>query len=69
GAFLERFTQAEQVAIQTVAASNASIALGLTMGLAAGQIDLTSATTQAWVNGLATAGLITAARATAILTP
>ena len=69
GAFLARFTAAEQTAIQTAAFSNAAVALGLTMGLAAGEIDLLSATTQAWVNGLVAGGLLTSARATAILTP
>lgn len=69
GAFLARFTSAEQEAVQTAAASSPAIALGLTMGLAAGQIDLTSATVKAWMAGLVNARVITAARSTAILTP
>src|SRR4051794_6975023 len=52
GAFLQRFPMAEQVAIQTAAAASPAIALGLTMGLASGSIDLTSATTISWMQGL-----------------
>lgn len=69
GAFLARFTATEQSAIQAAALTNASVALGLTMGLATGYVDLTSQTCIQWVQGLVTAGVLTQARATAILTP
>lgn len=69
GAFLARFTPAEQEAVQTAAAGAPTIALGLTMGLATGSIDLTSGTLKTWMAGLVTAGAITAARSTTIMTP
>lgn len=68
-AFLARFLPAEEVAIQTAAATNPQIALGLTMGIAKGQIDLVSPTVTTWMNALVTANCITSARMTAILTP
>jgi hypothetical protein len=69
GAFLTRFTQSEQLAVQTAAGANAQIGLGLTMGLARGVIDLTDATVSAWMTALVVAGCITNIRRTAILTP
>lgn len=69
GAFLARFTSSEQEAVQTAAARTPAIALGLTMGLATGQIDLTGVTLKTWMAGLVTAGAITSARSTEILTP
>lgn len=68
-AFMGRFTQAEQLAIQAATVANPSIGLGLTMGLASGSITLTDAITRAWMSGLVSAGLITQARMTTILTP
>jgi hypothetical protein len=67
GAFLTRFTAAEQGAIQQAALSSAPIALGLTIGLAYGTIDLTGATLSNWMQGLVTANVITPARALEIL--
>lgn len=67
-AFLQRFTSAEQSAIQQAANTTPSIALGLTMGLAAGNIDLTSSTTTTWMSALVAANVLTSARMTAILT-
>jgi hypothetical protein len=69
GAFLNRFTSAEQSAVQTAANSTPSIALGLTMGLAAGTINLQSTVTSTWMQSLVTANALTSARMTAILTP
>ena len=69
-AFLDRFTAAEQAAVQQAAAAAPStIGVGLTTGLAAGTIDLTSPVLIAWMNALVTAGAITSARETTILTP
>lgn len=65
--FLARFTSAEQAAIQAAAATNASIALGLTMGLAAGVVYVSSPTVQAWMQGLVAAGVLTAARSAQVL--
>jgi hypothetical protein len=66
---LGRFTPAEQLAIQTAADGTPSIALGLTMGLASGSINLTDATVTNWMSSLVAAGAITSTRMTAILTP
>lgn len=69
-AFLDRFTPAEQAAVQqAAAAAPATLGVGLTTGLAAGTINLTSVAMKAWMDGLVAAGAITAARETAILTP
>src|SRR5579859_3039696 len=63
GDFLARFTAAEEQAIQGAAATNVGIALGLTMGLAKGQIALVGdPTVTAWMNALVTANCITSAR-------
>jgi hypothetical protein len=69
GAFLSRFTMLEQAAIQAACSASPTLALGLTMGLALGNIDLTGPTTTTWMQALVTAGAITAARSTVILTP
>ena len=69
-AFLDRFTPAEQAAVQAAAAAApTTLGVGLTTGLAAGTIDLTSPVLKVWMNGLVTAGAITSARETVILTP
>lgn len=70
-AFFNRFTQAETQAIWKAAAADTTgaIGAGLTNGLAAGTITLTDPIVQAWMNALVTAGAITSARETAILTP
>jgi hypothetical protein len=69
-AFLDRFTPAEQAAVQQAAASAPStIGVGLTTGLATGTIDLTGPALKAWMDALVTAGAITSARESTILTP
>ena len=69
GDFLARFSSAEQLAVQQAAAANPQIALGLTMGLARGSIDLNGPLLKPWMQGLVAMGAITAARMTVILTP
>lgn len=64
-----RFTPAEQAAIQQLATTNIPIGVGLTHGLALGTIDLTSATTKAWLDAIVAAGGITAAREAVMLMP
>jgi len=70
-AFQGRFTDAEQAAIWKAAAQDATgaIGAGLTKGLTAGTVDLTSTIVKGWMDSLVTAGAITADRETAILTP
>jgi len=70
-AFQGRFTDAEQAAIWKAAAQDATgaIGAGLTKGLTAGTVDLTSSVVKTWMDSLVTAGAITADRETAILTP
>ncbi len=67
--FLARFTAAEEAAIAQAALSNASILLWLTKAGAAQYIDLADPNTKAGMDALVAAGLLTAARETAILTP
>jgi len=67
--FLGRFTAAEQTAIANVATTNGTVLLWMIQVAAAQTLDLTNSQTIAGVNALVTAGLITQARATAILTP
>ena len=67
-AFMQRFTQAERVAIRLAAKTAPEIEDYLAMVDAATFIDLTRADTIASVNALATAGLITQERATEITT-
>lgn len=69
GDFLARFTANEQTAVQTACLASAQLQLGLTVGLALGQIDLGGVTLQTWMAGLVAVGAITQARATAIMTP
>lgn len=69
-AFWSRFTPAEQTAIQAAANTTPSIAHAMTFALAAGQINLSSgAIVTSWIPALVAAGLLTQARATAVLTP
>ena len=58
-------------AIWKAAAQDATgaIGAGLTKGLTAGTVDLTSTIVKTWMDSLVTAGAITADRETAILTP
>jgi hypothetical protein len=69
GAFLDRFTPAEQQAVQQAAQASPAIALGLTMGLARGSIDLQGSFLSQWMQGLVDAHVLTPARALEILTP
>lgn len=76
-AFFNRFTAAEQAAVQqAAAAAPATLGVGLTHGLVAGTVNLAGCpsacqdtTLKAWMDGLVTAGAITSARESAILTP
>lgn len=65
--FLNRFTQAERIAIRTAAASNAAVADYLAMQTAASGISLIDQRTIDGVNALEAAGLIAAGRAAQIL--
>jgi hypothetical protein len=69
GDFLLRFTPAEQSAIQQLAITNGQIALGLTMGLARGYIDLAGPLLGPWMDALTAAGAIAPGRKSVILTP
>lgn len=69
-AFLARFTSAEELAVQAAAQANPSIALGLTVGLAKGAINLVGdAVVTNWMQAIVSAGAITQARMTEIMTP
>ena len=68
-AFLGRFAPGELLAIATAAQTNAAIAVWTLTAQSFENIDLMDPQTVAGVNALAGAGLITAARAAAILTP
>ena len=75
--FLARFTSAEQAAVEgAAAAAPGTIGVGLTVGMVTGTVNLAGCPTacqnvqlKAWMDGLVTAGAITAAREVAILTP
>lgn len=67
-AFRHRFTFAERVAIETAAASDASVRVMLKDQESATYIDIARQDTIDGVNALATATLITPERATEILT-
>lgn len=69
GDFLLRFTAAEQAAVQQACLASPQLMLGLTTGIALGSINLTGSNLATWMQGLVTAGAITQARATAIVTP
>lgn len=67
-AFRQRFTFAERVALETAATSDANVRVMLKDQEAATFIDLSRQDTIDGVNALASAGLITAQRASEILT-
>lgn len=68
--FWARFFPAEQVAIQTAAVSNPAIAGAMAFAAVIGQVDLLAGPiVSSWTANLVSAGLITAARRSAILTP
>lgn len=67
-AFRQRFTFAERVAIETAAETDASVRVMLKDQEAATFIDLSRQDTIDGVNALASGGLITAQRASEILT-
>jgi len=67
-AFRNRFTGAEKVAIYTAATTTPQLRIYLDDLMSVDYIDLSNADTIAGVNALATAGIITGARATSILT-
>lgn len=69
GAFFLRFTSTEKAAVMAECMTNSTLMLGLVNGLAQGDIDLTGSVTSSWINALVTAGALTSARATEILTP
>jgi hypothetical protein len=68
-AFFDRFTDAERAAIWPASVANAKLGVGLVQGLASGSVNLIGDEAKAWLDGLVTAGVITAERATEILTP
>ena len=76
-AFLARFTAAEQAAVQAAAAAQpGTIGVGLTIGMVEGTVNLSGCPTacqntqlKTWMDGLVTAGAITSARESVILTP
>lgn len=67
-ALLERFLPAEEAAIRTAQPSSVLIQGLMDRIRLASFIDLTAPNTQAGINALVTAGILTAARAAAILT-
>ena len=66
-AFMQRLTVAERQAIIMAARSNAAIQDWRDMVLAVAQVDVTDPLTIGGMNGMAAAGLLTAARAAQIL--
>lgn len=67
--FIERFTDAEQLAIVTVTQSNPSVKLWYDKLLASREVDFDDVRTQAGMTALVAAGLITSARSAIILPP
>jgi hypothetical protein len=67
--FMARFTANEQTAIATAAQANASVLLWMLKLSGATFVDLADPQTKAGIDALVTAGLLTAERETAILTP
>ena len=65
--FIQRFTPAEQEAIQKAAQGNWQIQLWMTQLAASGAVDVTSATLQTGLAALEAAGLLTSARAAQIV--
>jgi hypothetical protein len=68
-AFLDRFTDAEDIAIHTAAQTSAAVASFLTRLAVTKTIDLKNPKIEAAIKALVVANLLTAARETAILTP
>lgn len=67
--FIERFTDAEQLAIVTVTQSNPQVKLWYDKLLASREVDFDDVRTQAGMTALVSVGLITSARSTIILPP
>jgi hypothetical protein len=67
--FLDRFTAAEQTALWAGLAARPAVLGQLLLWIAGGHVDLNAAATKARLDVLVTAGVITAQRETAILTP
>lgn len=67
--FYARFTDAEKAGIASASVAVPQIFVGLIHGLANGSIDLIDAELKAWMGGLVSTGVLTAAREIAILTP
>lgn len=65
--FVNLFTSAEQSAIYSSANGNVKAVISMLHSMPNGMLSLSDPMVIGWVNGLATLGLITAARATAIL--
>jgi hypothetical protein len=69
-AFWARFTPTEQAAIEAAAATTPAIAQAMTFALVVGAVNLlTGPIVTSWMASLVSAGVITSARSTAILTP
>ena len=67
--FMARFTQAESAAIAGAALGNAALFLWFLQAMGASYVDLTDARTKTGLDALVAAGLLTADREAAILTP
>lgn len=67
--FFGRWTATEVAAAWAASVGNPQLGAGLLNGLAIGAIDLSGAATSAWMDAMVTAGVLTAARKTTILTP
>ena len=67
--FLNRFTAAEQLAVQTACAVSMPLQVGLTQALANGSVTFADPRVTAWMAGLVSAGAITAVRSTVVTTP
>ena len=67
--FMARLTPAETTAISTAALGNAALLMWLVQASAAQYIDLTDPRTKEGLDALVAAGLLTADRAAAVLTP
>jgi hypothetical protein len=65
--WLNRFSPAEQLAVQAACLANPTIQLGLTVGLAQGWIDLAQPRAANWLAMLVAAGAIAAARVPTLL--
>ena len=69
GEFFNRFTEAEQLAIQALLITEPVIALGMTTAQMLGYVKLTSPLVINWMASLVTANAITPDRSASILTP